>query len=539
MRLLLLAAALLPALALAASHEPAPPSTTPPEGAQYWATPRAIATRGAVVIDGRRLPYTAYAGTIILRDNSDKSTGEMFYVAYLKDGADRSRRPIAFLYNGGPGGCSAPLHMGAFGPLRVVTNDDSHTPPAPYQLVNNGHSLLDASDLVFVDAVGTGFSRILGKAVGGVGTPKMFYGVDADARSFEQFIVAFLSKYGRWNSPKYLIGESYGTTRSAAVAYLLERNDSIDVNGVVLLSTILDFATTTGRAKIAPGTNLPFALALPSYAAVAWYQKALPSRPESLHPWLEEVQSWAMGAYLQALDAGAALSPPEKQHIAAQMAADTGLPESYILQADLRVTGAQFEQQLLLPRGKTAGRLDGRFSGPTLDPLGEFADYDPQLAAIGSAYVSAFNDYVRSALHFGDEHRYRFLSPEINRQWDHDHLPPGETRPGHIATNVLPDLAAAMDMNPQLKVLVNAGYFDLATPYYAAIYQMQQLPIQGALEKNVEFRFYDTGHMIYVREQAHAQLHDNIAAFIESTKGDAPHRTESDAMRRDSGKFAP
>ncbi|MHB8816077.1 MAG: S10 family peptidase [Steroidobacteraceae bacterium] len=519
MRLLRLTVAFIPALSLAASHEPAPPVTAASEGAQYWAKPRAVATHGAVLIDGRRLSYTADAGTIILRDKNDKPTGEMFYVAYFKDGAHRSKRPIAFLYNGGPGGCSAPLHIGAFGPVRVVTNGDSQTPPAPYRLVSNDESLLDASDLVFVDAMGTGFSRILGKSVGGVGMPKMFYGVDPDARSFEQFIVAFLSQYGRWNSPKYLIGESYGTTRSAALAYLLERNDSIDVNGIVLMSTILDFGTATGRAKIAPGTNLPFALALPSYAAVGWYQKALPNRPESLHSWLDEVQSWAMGPYLKALDAGAALSPSAKQRIAAQMAADTGLPQSYILQADLRVTGAQFEHQLLLVRGETTGRLDGRFSGPTLDPLGEFADYDPQLAAIGSAYVSGFNDYVRSTLHFGGEHRYSFLSPSINRQWDHDHLPPGETRPGHIATNVMPDLAAAMDMNPQLKVMVNAGYFDLATPYYAAVYQMQQLPIQAALEKNVEFRFYDTGHMIYVGGQALAQLHDNIVEFIRSSEG--------------------
>ena len=519
---LLAGIALLPMTGLAAPPSSNPDASKDVNPEHYWATPRSVTTQGDVTVGGQHIRYSADAATLILHDKDGKPTGEIFYVAYFKSGGDASRRPIAFLYNGGPGGSSSPLHMGAFGPVRVITEGHTHTPPAPYQLVGNGYSLLDASDLVFVDAMGTGFSRILGKEDGGVGTPKDFYGVDPDAKAFAQFISQFLSKYGRWNSPKYLIGESYGTTRSAAVANILEQQDSIDLNGIVLLSTILNFDTSVDGANLNPGVNLPYALALPTYAAVAWYHKVLPQPPAALHPWLDEVQTWAMGPYLQALNAGGTLPPPQKQSMAAQMAQYTGLPESYILKADLRVTGPEFEQQLLLARGESTGRLDARFSGPTLDPLAEYVEYDPEIAAIGSAYTSALNDYMRSTLHFGGEHHYEFLSLDINSEWNLLHTPPGQSTPAYTAPNVLPDLAAAMTINPDLKVMVNAGYFDLATPYYAAVYQMQQLPMAARLQKNIEYRFYDTGHMIYVASQALSQLHDNIAQFIRASSGGAP-----------------
>ena len=516
---LLLAMACMPLAVLAAAAPANNDAAKTGAFEHYWATPRSVTTRGEVTVGGQHIRYSADAATLILRNKDGKPTGEMFYVAYFKSGGDASGRPIAFLYNGGPGGSSAPLHMGAFGPVRVVTESQTHTPPAPYQLVSNQYSLLDACDLVFVDAMGTGFSRILGKDDGGVGTPKDFYGVDPDAKAFAQFISRFLSKYGRWNSPKYLIGESYGTTRSAAVANLLEQDDSIDLNGIVLLSTILNFDTSVDSANLNPGVNLPYALALPTYAATAWYHKVLPQPPPALHPWLDEVQTWAMGPYLQALNAGSTLPQAQLQSIAAQMARYTGLPESYILKAGLRVTGPQFEHQLLLSRDESTGRLDARFSGPTLDPLAEYVEYDPEIAAIGSAYTSALNEYMRGTLHFGDEHHYEFLSLDINSQWKMLHTPPGQSTPAYTAPNVLPDLAAAMTVNPDLKVLVNAGYFDLATPYYAAVYQMQQLPMAAKLQKNIEYRFYDTGHMIYVVPQALAQLHDNIAQFIRASSG--------------------
>ena len=514
---LALATALLPLAAVAAEPASAKPAATA-RADTYWRTAHTVTTEGGVTIGGRHIAYTADAGTLILHDKQGRPTGEMFYVAYFKRGADPARRPIAFLYNGGPGSSSVWLHMGGFGPVRVVTDSHSHTPPAPYTLVNNADSLLDASDLVFVDAMGTGFSRILDKQQGGVGTPKMFYGVDPDGQAYAQFITTFLSHYGRWNSPKYLIGESYGTTRSAVLANILEQQDNIDLNGVVLLSTILNFDTAIDTPNLNPGINLTYALGLPTYAATAWYHKALSHAPATLHPWLDQVQSWAMGPYLQALDQGSALPPAQEQQIAAQMAQYTGLPESYLLKADLRVTGPEFEQTLLLPRGETGGRLDARFSGPTMDPLAEAAAYDPQSAAISSAYTAAFNDYVRKTLKFGGDHNYKTVADSVGNDWVFSHTLPGQTTPvAFVGTNVLPDLAAAMSYNPDLKVMVNAGYYDLATPYYAAVYQMQQLPMQARLQKNIEYRFYHTGHMIYVRPADLATLHANIASFIRAS----------------------
>lgn len=473
-----------------------------------------------MTINGHQLRYTADAGTLILRDERGRPTGEMFYVAYFRDGGRRTDRPITFLYNGGPGSSTAPLLIGAFGPVRVLARSHGLTPPAPYSVVRNQFSLLDASDLVFVDAMGTGFSRILGKRAGGAGTAGMFYGVDPDARSFAQFIVRFLSRYDRWNSPKYLIGESYGTTRTAAVAYLLERKDGVDFNGIVLLSTILDFDLSIDQPNENPGSNLPYALALPSYAAVAWYHGKL-SGPSRLGPLLRQVQSWAMGPYLSALDSGNALARTQERRVAAQMSRYTGLSARYILKANLRVSGPEFEHRLLLSRGESTGRLDGRFAGPVLDELAQMPAYDPEIAAIASAYVSATNRYLRDALRFGKGHVYRFLPERVGNDWNYLHTPPGGSTPAFTATNVMPDLAAAMTLDPDLRVMVNAGYFDLATPYFAALYQMHQLPMRRELRRNIEFCLYRSGHLIYVAPHALVRLHRNIVHFIRGTEDSA------------------
>lgn len=491
-------------------------------GDYYWTKPHTVATRGSVTIGGHVLHFSADAGTIVLRNRQGQPTGEMFYVAYFKQSRRSADRPISFLFNGGPGSSTAPLLIGAFGPVRVLTQSHALTPPAPYSMVANQYSLLDVSDLVFVDAMGTGFSRIIGKDEGGIGSAKMFYGVDPDAKAFEQFIVRFLAKYDRWNSPKYLIGESYGTTRSAAVAYLLEQNDAIDLNGIVLLSTVLNFDLgVVDQPAENPGVNLPYALALPSYAAVAWYHRMLSNRPARLRPLLEQVQSWAMGSYLRALDAGSRLSRQEETRIATRMSQYTGLSMSYVLRADLRVSGPEFEHQLLLSRGESAGRLDGRFSGPTFDKLAEVPSYDPEISAIGPAYVSATLQYLMNTLRFGRGHRYRFLPAAVGNDWNYLHTPPGQSAPAFTATNVMPDLAAAMSLDPDLKVMVNAGFFDLATPYFAAVYQMRQLPLRRALERNIEFRYYHAGHMIYVAPHALKRLHANIVQFVHSTDGAA------------------
>lgn len=517
--------------AAVAAPVPAHAATSPPLSPSYWATPHTVTTHGEVTVEGQPVRYTADAGTLVLHDGQGRPTGAMFYVAYFRDGAN-TRRPVAFLYNGGPGSSSAPLHIGAFGPVRVVTVDHDRTPPAPYSLTANPYSLLDASDLVFVDAMGTGFSRILGADAGGVGAPQAFYGVDADASSFTQFIKLFLSKYGRWNSPRFLIGESYGTTRSAAVAYRLKQQ-GIDLNGIVLLSTILNFDVgVVDQPNANPGVNLPYALALPSYAAVAWYQHALPERSSALRPWLERVESWAMGPYLAALQKGSTLPRAEATAIATQMAQFTGLSTNYLLRADLRVTGPQFEQQLLLGRGEATGQLDGRFTGLVMDPLAAATAYDPMISAIGSPYVSAINEYLRETLHFGGLEQYQILSDSVSDDWNPLHVPPGQSAPAGIATNVMPDLAAAMTLDPDLKVMVNAGYFDLTTPYYAAVYQMRQLPMQRKLQQNIEYCFYRTGHMIYVDPQALADLHANVASFIRSADGHAVQRDGSNQCQQ-------
>jgi carboxypeptidase C (cathepsin A) len=437
----------------------------------------------------------------------------MFYVAYLAKGAPAEGRPVTFLFNGGPGSSSVWLHMGAFGPRRVVTLDDSHTPAAPYQLVNNDQSLLDASDLVFVDAPGTGFSRLAGRD-----KEKSFYGIDADAHAFAEFITGFLSKYNRWNSPKYIFGESYGTTRSAVLSNLLESDYDTDLNGVILLSQIFSFDTSVDGPEANPGIDVPYPLALPTYAATAWYHHKLPNPPQSVAALVGEVERFAMGDYTLALAAGAALDPARREAIAAKLHDYTGLPLAYIKKANLRIDGGEFEKALQDDTDTTTGRLDTRFSGPSMDPLSKEADYDPQSAAISSAYVSTFNDYARRVLHYGEGVAYK---PEIDvfRWWDMQHQPPGAPEKLPISANVMPDIAAAMKMNPNLKIQLNAGYYDLATPFYEGIYEMQHLQIPQKLQGNIEFKQYESGHMVYAHQAALQQLHDNVAAFIARTHG--------------------
>jgi len=485
-----------------------------------------------VVTDGsvNGISYQATAGTLVVHPDdwndsaqnggaknpdakADESSPEasMFFVYYAKRGEDPKNRPITFLYNGGPGSSTVWLHMGAFGPKRVVTADDTHTQAAPYQLVDNDGTLLDASDLVFVDAPGTGFSRIAGKD-----KEKAFYGVDPDGKAFSNFIQEFLAKYNRWNSPKYLFGESYGTPRSAVVANDLV-NDSIDLNGVILLSQILNFDLSDDGAESNPGMDLPYAIALPTYAATAWYHHKLPGKqPQNLVPFVQSVERFAMTDYLEALAAGMNLPPQRRAQIAEKLHEVTGLPVWYILKANLRIEGGEFEKNLQDASGLTTGRLDTRFSGPSLDPLSKEADYDPQSAAISSAYVSAFNWYVRNTLNYGQGKRY---NPEIDvsKWWELKHQQPGQPFAFPGTPNVMPDLAAAMKQNPNLKVMVNGGYYDLATPYYEGWYEMHHMPIPASLAKNITYHYYPSGHMVYAHHQSLMDLHDAVAAFIRQT----------------------
>jgi carboxypeptidase C (cathepsin A) len=313
-----------------------------------------------------------------------------------------------------------------------------------------------------------------------------------------------------------LFGESYGTTRSAALAYILESEKSLDLNGVILLSQILNFDNSVDGPQFNPGMDLPYALALPTYTATAWYHHKLPNQPAALEPLLRETEGFAMTEYLQALAAGSTLSAQRKTEIAAKLHTYTGLPAEYVERANLRVNGGEFEKTLLGAE-ITTGRLDTRFAGPTIDPMSKEADYDPQSAAISSAYVSAFNDYARTSLKFGYKKTYK-AENEVYKVWDFLHQPPGSPIKVPGPVNVMLDLAVAMKQNPNLKVLLNGGYYDLATPYYAAEYELHQLPIQSTLQSNVEMHFYTSGHMVYAHEPDLKALHANVAAFIDKTK---------------------
>jgi carboxypeptidase C (cathepsin A) len=489
--------------------------------------PEQQASKGSVTIGGNVINYDAYAGTLVVHpkgwddvpQNADPdpknkpAEASMFYVAYFKADNKGAPRPVTFLYNGGPGSSTVWLHMGAFGPKRVVTADDTHTPAAPYPVVNNEYSLLDVSDLVFVDAPGTGFSRLSGKD-----KEKAFYGVDQDAQAFADFISQFLAKYGRWNSPKYLFGESYGTTRSAVLANILETERDVDFNGVILLSQILNFTLDSDVPEFNPGVDVAYQLVLPTFAASAWYHHKLPETHSDLASLLNEVEHFAMNDYARALQAGSSLTPDQHHAIAEKLHQYTGLPVAYIEKADLRINGGEFEKNLQDEGNLTTGRLDTRFSGPTFDPLSKEADYDPQSAAISSAYVSAFNDYVRKDLKFGENREYK-PEVEVFKWWSFAHQAPGVPFAFPGATNVMLDLAVAMKYNPTLKVLLNAGYFDLATPFYQGIYEMQHLPIPAELQKNIEFKFYESGHMVYAHEASLKAIHDNVAAFILKSEG--------------------
>jgi|HubBroStandDraft_1064217.scaffolds.fasta_scaffold05879_4 carboxypeptidase C (cathepsin A) len=492
---------------------------------------------GSVTVGGQTIAYQAVAGTLIVHpkgwddvphdpkaDKEDTSPGSegdghnptaeasMFYVAYFKNSGGTTR-PVTFLYNGGPGSATVWLHMGAFGPRRIVTSTDSHTPAAPYSVVNNASSLLDVSDLVFIDAPGTGFSRIAGKD-----KEKAFFGIDQDAYAFAEFVSQFLTKYGRWNSPKYLFGESYGTPRSAVLINQLEADRSVDFNGVILLSQILSFDLSPDRPANNPGIDVPYETVLPTYAATAWYHHKLSGDHPDLPALLAEVEQFAMGDYARALAAGSDLPAAERTAIAQKLHDYTGLPVEYILKADLRIDGGEFRQTLQSTEEMTTGRLDTRFSGPDIDPLSQRANYDPQSSALSSAYVSAFNDYARKELHWTPDEAFK---PSIGtfRTWNFSHAQPGQAPPipSGMPANVLPDLANAMKINPTLKVQLNAGYFDLATPFYQGVYEMHHLPMPAKLQSNIEYKFYDSGHMVYAKDSSLRALHDNVAGFIRRT----------------------
>jgi carboxypeptidase C (cathepsin A) len=498
-------------------------------------------TDGSVTVGGETINYTAVAGTLtvgstdtqdatigfdgkLLPDSGEKAPDKdkpedapaparIFYVAYFKKGAEAEKRPVTFLYNGGPGSATMWLHMGSFGPRRVVTTDTQHDAAAPYSIVNNQYSLLDVSDVVFIDAPGTGFSRIFGKD-----KEKAFWGTDGDAHAYERFIRRFLTKYDRWNSPKYLMGESYGTPRSAVLSADLQ---NVDLNGIILLSAILSFDNSIDTPQFNPGVDQAYALGLPTYAATAYFHHKLPNQPADLKAFLAEVEQYALGDYMSALLQGSELTDARKQAVAEKLHEYTGLPVAYWLKANLRVPGGEFSKQLQTDEDTTTGRLDTRYQGPDVDPMSQNADYDPQSQAISAAYTTAINQYLRKDLKYGEQQTYKpgaYSDPSF--QWDLRHQQPGgpPANQQEGGTNVMPDLAYTMKMNPKMKVFLAGGYFDLATPYFEGKFEMHHLPIPQKLQSNISYHYYPAGHMIYVNENVLKQFHDDLASFIHSTE---------------------
>jgi len=463
---------------------------------------RSVSTQHTISVHGTEIAYTATAGTLLVRDANEQPIGSFFYVAYTKDRENHDTRPLTFLYNGGPGSSTMWLHMGSVGPKHVVTPDGEITAPAPYQLVDNPETLLDRSDLVFVDAMGTGYSRVVGK-----GTGKMFYGIDEDGAAFTKFVRRYITVNDRWNSPKFLFGESYGTTRSAVLAADLD-DAGISLSGVTLLSTVLDFNTLSPSL----GEDIAYVGFLPTQAAVAWYHNKIPNKPASLAAFVASAKAFAAGPYAQALLRGDTLSEGERRDVAAKLSSFIGIDQTYILNADLRVSPDRFEKELLRSEHRTIGRLDGRFEGYDVDSAGETPEYDPTNSVITDAFTGAFNRYIRDDLKYVSETDYLPTNyGVINAGWNFK-----RTGADWSAPSVVDDLRRAMTRNPHLRVFSANGYYDLATPFFATDYTLEHLGVPPAIAAHISYGYYESGHMVYLHPQALAALHHDLEGFYDS-----------------------
>ena len=469
-----------------------------------------IVTHHAIAVHGKHLSYTATAGRLPITDASGTIEAEMFFVAYTVDGADAGRRPLTFAFNGGPGSASVWLHMGALGPRKVVLAKDGFMPASPYRLMDNPDTPLDRTDLVLVDAIGTGYSRPSDADKG-----KKFWGVNGDVAAFGEFVRMYLGRYDRWRSPLYILGESYGTTRAAGIAnYLIDRG--VAFNGIALLSMVLDFETL----EITKKNDLACILTLPTYTMIAAYHhKLVPELEQDPAKTRAEVEHWAATDYTQALAHGDAMTPAERQAVVDGLARYTGLDKSVIDQANLRIGVGQFTHYLLADRKLRVGRLDGRFTGP--DPNGylDTPFYDPSNSAITPPFTSVFNDYVRRELGYRTDMPYYVSASQVNPSPDQQTIfgrwEWGNARDGFPDTAT--PLRAAMVKNPFMKILVMEGYYDLATPYFAANYTMDHLDLGPEFRGNVSFATYDAGHMVYLRENGLARMTRDFEAFIDRT----------------------
>lgn len=471
---------------------------------------RTVETKHRVTVAGRELRYTVTAGTIVLREEATKdgeggptveaeqARAALFFVAYTLDGvADRRGRPLTFAFNGGPGSSSVWLHLGLLGPRRVQLDDEGRALPPPARLVENEHTLLEATDLVFIDPVSTGYSRVLpGEAA------RQYHGFRRDIEAVGDFIRLYTSRSGRWLSPLYLAGESYGTTRAAGLAGYLQDRHGLYLSGLMLISSVLNFQTL----EFEPGNDLPYMLFLPSYTATAFYHGALaPALQGDLGAALAEAERFALGPYASALLRGSALPDDERARVAGGLARLTGLSEAYVARCDLRVRDDRFVKELLRGAGRTVGRLDSRFQGVDRDAAGERAEADPSLAAIVGPYTAAINDYLRSDLKFESDLPYEILTERVH-PWRSDHE--------NKYIDVAETLRAAMTRNPHLRVHVASGYYDLATPYFATDYTLSHLGLDAGLRRNLSVSYYEAGHMMYIHRPSLARLREALVAFV-------------------------
>ena len=508
-RLFCILALTLPALlALAADPAPKPdakPAADAPKDKAKEGEEKRSETRHRLTLEGQTFDFTAVAGTILLRDDEQKPTASIFYVAYTRDGVkDLGTRPVLFSFNGGPGSSSVWMHLGLLGPQRVVLAEDGSALPPPYRLVTNEFSLLDVADLVFIDPVSTGFSRATDPKESG-----KFYGVKEDARAVGEFIRLYLTRNLRWASPKFIIGESYGTTRAAALSGELSRRHKLNLNGIILVSTVLNFQTL----DFASGNDLPYLLYLPSYTATAWFHKQLPPDLQALPLTnvLALASQFAATNYNLALFRGASLGADERRSLAGQLARFTGLPADYAEQADLRVPMGRFARELLVAQHRVVGRYDGRYTGLVRDRLANSTEQDPSFEAVASAFSSAFNHYVRTDLKFESDLPYEVLTAVGPWNW-------GEVN-GYL--NVAETLADAMTRNPFLKVQVCCGYYDLATPFFATQYTFHHLGVDPSLLDNVTLDYYTAGHMMYLNQPDLKKQKADLARFIHAASAPA------------------
>ncbi len=448
-------------------------------------------SKGSVTVAGRRLPYTATAGTLTLRDTEGKPTASMFYTAYTLDGTKPgTKRPVTFFYNGGPGSPSFWLHMGSFAPVRLQTGNPEFIRPAPYDVAPNPYTLLDKTDMVFLDAIGAGYSRPLGDM-----KPSAFYGVDEDADAFAMAILRYATKFGRWNSPKFLFGESYGTLRSGALAYQLQ-DRGMALNGVVLFSSIMNYGYRQ------PGLDQVYINYLPSYAATAWYHNRLRNRPADVATAVQQAREFATGAYMTALAKGQDISPAERDQVAQRMGELTGLSADFIKRANLRVDLARFQKELLRDQRRVVGRFDSRYIGTDSDAAGERPDTDVSSEAISGAFIGSFQDYATHRLGYVTDMPYRLSArdaPGWTWNWKHD----APNRMGQQNNpNTAIDLAAAMRANPYLQVLSMNGWYDMATPFFGTENDLGHMMLEPSQRPNLRFSYYPGGHMIYLNPEA-------------------------------------